>query len=64
MPEPVDAPHLAKQANLIGSSADRQAGWLTPNPRSPQRAGAAAWIGQTPGHPHTRERLESILAAV
>jgi len=37
--------------------------WLTPNPRSPQRADAAAWIGQTLDDPHTRERLESILAA-
>ena len=38
--------------------------WLTPTPRSPQRADAAAWIGETLDDPHTRERLESILAAV
>jgi aminoglycoside phosphotransferase (APT) family kinase protein len=37
--------------------------WLTPNPRSPERADAAAWIGETLDDPHTRERLESILAA-
>jgi Ser/Thr protein kinase RdoA (MazF antagonist) len=37
--------------------------WLTPNPRSPQRADSAAWIGETLDDPHTRERLESILAA-
>ena len=37
--------------------------WLTPNPRSPQRADAAAWIGETLDDPHTRERLEAILAA-
>jgi Ser/Thr protein kinase RdoA (MazF antagonist) len=37
--------------------------WLTPNPRSPRRADSAAWIGETLDDPHTRERLESILAA-
>jgi hypothetical protein len=37
--------------------------WLTPNPRSPQRADSAAWIGETLDDPHTRKRLESILAA-
>lgn len=40
------------------------ADWLTPNPRSPQRADATAWIGETLDDPHTRERLASILAAV
>jgi len=63
MSESVDAPHLVKQANLTGSSADRHADWLTPNPRSLQRADAAAWIGETLDHPHTRARLESILSA-
>jgi aminoglycoside phosphotransferase (APT) family kinase protein len=38
--------------------------WLTPNPRSPRRADSAAWISETLDDPHTRERLESILAAV
>jgi Ser/Thr protein kinase RdoA (MazF antagonist) len=38
--------------------------WLTPNPRSPQRADAAAWIGETLDEPHTRELLETILSAV
>jgi Ser/Thr protein kinase RdoA (MazF antagonist) len=37
--------------------------WLTPNPRSPQRADAAAWIGETLDEPHTREALETILRA-
>jgi Ser/Thr protein kinase RdoA (MazF antagonist) len=37
--------------------------WLTPNPRSPQRADAAAWIGETLDEPHTRELLETILSA-
>lgn len=38
--------------------------WLTPNPRSPQRADAAAWVGETLDEPHTRELLKTILRAV
>jgi Ser/Thr protein kinase RdoA (MazF antagonist) len=38
--------------------------WLQPNPHSPQRADSAAWIGETIDEPHTREWLETILAAV
>jgi Ser/Thr protein kinase RdoA (MazF antagonist) len=37
--------------------------WLTPNPRSPHRADAAAWIGETLNEPYTRELLETILTA-
>jgi Ser/Thr protein kinase RdoA (MazF antagonist) len=37
--------------------------WLTPNPRSPQRTDSAAWIGEVLNEPHTRELLETILAA-
>jgi aminoglycoside phosphotransferase (APT) family kinase protein len=37
--------------------------WLKPNPRSPQRADSAAWIGEVLGEPHTRELLDAILAA-
>jgi aminoglycoside phosphotransferase (APT) family kinase protein len=37
--------------------------WLTPNSRSPERADAAAWIGETLDEPHTRELLETILKA-
>jgi aminoglycoside phosphotransferase (APT) family kinase protein len=37
--------------------------WLTPNLRSPQRADATAWIGETLDQPHTRELLETILRA-
>jgi aminoglycoside phosphotransferase (APT) family kinase protein len=37
--------------------------WLKPNPRSPERAGSAAWIGEVLDEPHTRELLETILAA-
>ncbi len=38
--------------------------WLTPNPRSPQRADAAAWIGEVLDEPHTRKLLDTILNAV
>jgi Ser/Thr protein kinase RdoA (MazF antagonist) len=37
--------------------------WLQPNPRSPQRADSAAWISEVLDEPHTRELLETILAA-
>jgi Ser/Thr protein kinase RdoA (MazF antagonist) len=37
--------------------------WLKPNPRSPQRTDSAAWIGEVLEEPHTRELLETILAA-
>jgi aminoglycoside phosphotransferase (APT) family kinase protein len=37
--------------------------WLNPNPRSPDRADAEAWIGETLDEPHTRALLEGILAA-
>ena len=38
--------------------------WLKPNPRSPKQADSAAWIGEVLDEPHTRELLETILAAV
>jgi Ser/Thr protein kinase RdoA (MazF antagonist) len=37
--------------------------WLTPNPRSPNRADSAAWIGEVLDEPHTRELLDAILRA-
>ncbi len=37
--------------------------WLEPNPRSPERADSAAWISEVFDEPHTRELLETILAA-
>jgi hypothetical protein len=37
--------------------------WLAPNPRSPQRADAAAWIREVLDEPHTRELLGIILTA-
>ncbi|WP_309485044.1 phosphotransferase enzyme family protein [Cellulomonas sp. NS3] len=38
--------------------------WLTPNARSPERAGAAAWVGEVLDDPHTRAHLEELLDAV
>jgi len=38
--------------------------WLTPNPRSPGRADSAAWISEVLDEPHTRELLDTILAAL
>ena len=38
--------------------------WLKPNPRSPQRADSAAWIGEVLDEPHTRALLETILEAL
>ena len=37
--------------------------WLEPNPRSPERADAAAWIGEVLDEPHTRAVLDSLLRA-
>ncbi|MGH8824243.1 MAG: phosphotransferase enzyme family protein [Jiangellaceae bacterium] len=38
--------------------------WLQPNPRSPDRADSAAWISEVFDEPHTRELLDTLLAAV
>lgn len=38
--------------------------WLNPNPRSPERADSASWIGEVLDEPHTRELLGTILEAV
>jgi hypothetical protein len=35
--------------------------WLAPNPRSPQRADAEAWVGEVLDEPHTRRVLEALL---
>jgi len=37
--------------------------WITPNPRSPERADAAAWVSEVLDEPHTRDLLQTILAA-
>jgi aminoglycoside phosphotransferase (APT) family kinase protein len=38
--------------------------WLEPNLRSPDRAEAEAWISEVFDDPHTRDRLDDLLAAV
>jgi Ser/Thr protein kinase RdoA (MazF antagonist) len=38
--------------------------WLEPNLRSPDRAHAAAWVGEVLDEPHTRELLDSLLRNV
>lgn len=38
--------------------------WLQPNPRSPRRSDAAAWIGETLDEPHTRDLLDTLLQAI
>ena len=38
--------------------------WLEPNPRSPDRAAATAWIGEVLDEPHTRELLDSLLRSI
>jgi Ser/Thr protein kinase RdoA (MazF antagonist) len=38
--------------------------WLKPNARNPDRAGAAAWIGEILDDPHTREVLDALLDVV
>jgi hypothetical protein len=43
----------------VGGTTD----WLMPNSRSPERADAAVWIGETLDEPHTRAVLETILKA-
>lgn len=37
--------------------------WLEPNPRSPDRDAASAWIGEVLDEPHTRELLHILLEA-
>jgi Ser/Thr protein kinase RdoA (MazF antagonist) len=38
--------------------------WLEPNSRSPERADAAAWIGEVLDEPHTRAVLDALLRAI
>jgi aminoglycoside phosphotransferase (APT) family kinase protein len=56
--------HFSMLIAQLGHISEMAGGdWLTPNPRSPQQADAAAWIGETLDEPHTRELLDTILAA-
>jgi Ser/Thr protein kinase RdoA (MazF antagonist) len=50
-------------AQLGHINALAAADWLSPNPRSPERADSEAWISETLDEPHTRELLGTILAA-
>jgi thiamine kinase-like enzyme len=38
--------------------------WLQPNPRSPERADAEAWVREVLDEPHTRDVLDELLDAV
>ena len=38
--------------------------WLCPNPRSPDRADCAAWVGEVLDDPHSRDVLRALLAAL
>ena len=53
---------LAAQLDHISHQAASD--WLTPNPRSPERADAEAWLRETLDDPHTPEVLDEILDAV
>lgn len=51
-------------AQLDHISHQAASDWLAPNPRSPDRAAAEAWVAETLDDPHTPEVLERLLAAV
>ena len=57
--------HFSMLIAQLGHIAEiAAADWLKPNPRSPQRADSAAWIGEMLDEPHTRSLLDSLLEAV
>ncbi len=57
--------HFSMLIAQLGHIAETAAtDWLTPSPRSPDRADSAAWIGEVLDEPHTRERLLTLLDAV
>jgi aminoglycoside phosphotransferase (APT) family kinase protein len=56
---PGDFSMLIAQLGHIAEMAAN--GWLTPNERTPDRAGAQAWIGEMLDDPHTRAVLSSLL---
>lgn len=53
---------LVAQLGHITESAAMD--WLTPNPRSPDRADSVAWISEIFDEPHTRALLETLMRAV
>jgi Ser/Thr protein kinase RdoA (MazF antagonist) len=57
--------HFSMLIAQLGHIAELAAtDWLVPNPRSPKRADAAAWIGEILDEPHTRQVLTTLLRAV
>ena len=57
--------HFSMLVAQLGHIAEIAAtDWLEPNVRNPDRAGAAAWIGEILDEPHTREVLGALLDAV
>ena len=52
---------IAQLGHIAGIAAED---WLAPNPRSPDRATAAAWVSEILDDPHTPARLERLLTAV
>jgi Ser/Thr protein kinase RdoA (MazF antagonist) len=56
--------HFSMLIAQLGHIAEMAAtDWLEPNVRTPDRAGAAAWIGEVLDEPHTREVLGALLDA-
>ena len=56
--------HFSMLIAQLGHIAETAAtDWLEPNPRSPDRADSAAWIGEVLDEPHTRDVLDSLLDA-
>lgn len=56
--------HFSMLIAQLGHTTEAAAtDWLEPNLRSPDRAGAAAWVSEVLDEPHTRELLDAILNA-
>ncbi len=54
--------HFSMLIAQLGHIAETAAAdWLEPNARSPERADAAAWIGEVLDEPHTCELLDTLL---
>lgn len=57
--------HFSMLIAQLGHIAEAAAtDWLRPSPRTPDRADAAAWIGEMLDEPHTRELLDTLRVAV